>query len=215
MTPIVAVFNLQNEIVHRDGAIGALGNAAHVAQRRVLENTAALVQAARRAGVPVIYIGSGYDESYSGLNRSVPLFSKNEQHGHMQIGTWSSRFHEQVAPEDGEVVLYRSGLGAFAATPIGDFLPPPADTRVYVAGVSTRLVVEAAVFEFTDRGYAVSVVEDCCAAATDAAHEDAIAVLRLFAAIESASQVTAALSADGRATAPLPHPNQRKDESHG
>jgi len=83
----------------------------------------------------------------------------------------------------------RCGIGAFAATPIGGLLPPPDGTRVYIAGVSTRLVVEAAVFEFTDRGYAVSVVEDCCAAASPQAHADAVKTLALFAAIESADEV--------------------------
>jgi nicotinamidase-related amidase len=192
--PVVTVFNMQNEIVHPDGHIGARGNAAVVSARGVLANTAGLLASARRHGVPVIYIGSGYNESYDGLNRSVPLFADNEVEQRLQIGSWGARFHDKVAPQDGEAVLYRAGLGAFSATPMGDLLPPPDDAHIYIAGVSTRLVVEAAVFEFTDRGYPVSVLEDCCAAASAQAHADAITTLRLFAAIESSSQVAARIS---------------------
>lgn len=194
MRPVVAIFNLQNEIVHPDGHIGARGNAALVRQRGVLANTAALLTAARAHGVPVIYVGSGYNERYDGLNRSVAQFAGSEADGLLQLGSWGARFHDDIAPRDGDVVLYRGGIGAFAATPIDRHLPPPDDARVYVAGVSTRLVVEAAVFEFTDRGYAVSVVEDCCAAASAQAHEDAVATLARFAAIESAAHVIDALA---------------------
>lgn len=199
MPSVVAVFNLQNEIVHPDGSIGARGNAAVVAERGVIKNTAALLAAARAAGVPVVYVGSGYNERYDGLNRTVTLFAEHEPEGRLQVGSWGASFHEDIAPQDGDTVLYRGGIGAFAATPIGGLLPPPDGTRVYIAGVSTRLVVEAAVFEFTDRGYAVSVVEDCCAAASPQAHEDAIKTLRMFAAIEPSGQVIAHLAAYGSA----------------
>jgi nicotinamidase-related amidase len=193
MTPVVIVLNMQNEIVHPDGVIAARGNAARVSARGVLENTASLCEAVRRTGTPAIYAGSGYDDEYRGLNRSVPQFGPLEQKGLLRIGTWGAEFHETIAPKAGDVVFYRGGLGLFAASPLGAHLPPPADTRVYLAGVSTRLVVEAAVFELTDRGYAVTVVEDCCAAATDEAHTGAIAVLSSFATIESASGAATAI----------------------
>jgi len=189
MEPVVTVFNMQNEIVHPDGHIGARGNAAVVAQRGVLASTAALLATARRHGIGVFYIGSGYDETYEGLNRSVPLFAENEPERRLQVGSWGAQFHADIAPQDGDTVLYRPGLGSFATSPIGELLTPPDDTYVYIAGVSTRLVVEAAVFEFTDRGYAVSVVEDCCAAASPQAHAEAIKTLGLFAEIESSDLI--------------------------
>ncbi len=195
MPAVVAIFNLQNEIVHPDGNIGARGNAAVVAERGVIQNTAALLAAARAATIDVIYVGSGYNARYDGLNRTVTLFAEHEPEGRLQVGSWGARFHDEIAPRDGDTVFYRGGIGAFAATPIGDHLPAPENTRIYIAGVSTRLVVEAAVFEFTDRGYAVSVVEDCCAAASPRAHEDAIKTLRMFAEIETSGQVIASLTA--------------------
>jgi nicotinamidase-related amidase len=194
VSAVVTVFNMQNEIIHPDGKIGARGNAAVVAGRGVIANTAALLAAARAAEVPVLYVGSGYNARYDGLNRTVTLFAEHEPEGRLQVGSWGASFHDGIAPQDGDAVFYRGGIGAFAATDIGDLLASPETTRVYVAGVSTRLVVEAAVFEFTDRGYAVTVVEDCCAAASPQAHEDAIKTLRMFAEIESAGQVIARIS---------------------
>jgi nicotinamidase-related amidase len=192
--PIVAIFNMQNEIIHPDGKIGARGNAAVVRGRGILPHTAALLTAARSSAAPVFYVGSGYHENYDELNRSVALFAEHEPEGRLQVGSWGAQFHPDIAPQDGDTVLYRGGIGCFATTPIAKLIPPPQDTHVYVAGVSTRLVVEAVVFEFTDRGYAVSVVEDCCAAASPQAHADAIKTLSLFATIEPAEQVIGRIS---------------------
>jgi nicotinamidase-related amidase len=194
MKPVVTIFNMQNEIIHEDGHIGARGNAKAVRERGILGKTASLLAAARGHGIPVFYVGSGYNETYDGLNRSVALFADAETGHRLQVGSWGAQFHADIAPRDGDTVLYRPGLGAFASTGIGSLLPAPSGSHVYVAGVSTRLVVEAVVFEFTDRGYPVSVVEDCCAAASPQAHADAIKTLALFAAIEPADQVIGRLS---------------------
>lgn len=194
MRPVVTVFNMQNEIVHPDGHIGARGNAALVRDRGVLRNTAAVLGQARKSGAAIFYIGSGYNDRYDGLNRSVPLFADSEPGRRLQVGSWGAQFHADVAPHEGDVVLYRPGIGSFSSTPIGELLPGPDDAHIYIAGVSTRLVVEAAVFEFTDRGYAVSVLEDCCAAASPQAHADAIAALKLFAEIQSSAEVIGRIS---------------------
>ena len=189
MQPVVTVFNMQNEIVHPDGHIGARGNAARVRERGVLRNTAAVLAQARKSGAAIFYVGSGYNDRYDGLNRSVALFADSEPGRRLQVGSWGAQFHADIAPHEGDVVLYRPGIGSFSSTPIGELLPGPDDAHIYIAGVSTRLVVEAAVFEFTDRGYAVSVLEDCCAAASPQAHADAIATLKLFAQIQSSAEV--------------------------
>jgi nicotinamidase-related amidase len=187
--PVVTVFNMQNEIVHPDGHIGGRGNAALVRERGVLGNTAAVLARARKSGAAIFYVGSGYNDRYDGLNRSVALFADSEPGRRLQVGSWGAQFHADIAPHEDDVVLYRPGIGSFSSTPIGELLPGPDDAHIYIAGVSTRLVVEAAVFEFTDRGYAVSVLEDCCAAASPQAHADAIATLKLFAQIQSSAEV--------------------------
>src|SRR6201985_1850903 len=102
MPTVVTVFNMQNEIVHPDGKIGARGNAAVVAERGVLANTAALLAAARAARAPVIYVGSGYNASYDGLNRTVALFAEHEPEGRLQVGSWGASFHDDLAPQDGD-----------------------------------------------------------------------------------------------------------------
>ena len=123
MKPVVTIFNMQNEIIHQDGYIGARGNAKVVRERGVLGKTAGLLAAAREHGIPVVYVGSGYNETYDGLNRSVALFADAEPGHRLQVGSWGAQFHADIAPCEGDTVLYRPGIGSFATTVIGSLLP--------------------------------------------------------------------------------------------
>jgi nicotinamidase-related amidase len=190
----VLALHLQNEIVDPAGTIARRGNAVQVAERRVLQNTARLLAHARSNRMPVFHVGSGYTAGYPELNRNVPLFAEHEKHGSLQVGTWGAAFHPDVAPADGEPQVHHGGIGIFATTGIQKLLTERGVGRLLVAGVSTRLVVEAVVFEATDRGYAVSVVQDCCASASAELHAGALRVLAMFAAIVSVDDVVDAVA---------------------
>jgi biuret amidohydrolase len=193
----VLALHFQNEIVDPAGTIARRGNAAQIAERQVLQNTGRLLAHARSNRMPVLHVGSGYTAGYPELNRNVPLFSEHEKHGSMQVGTWGAAFHPAVAPADGEPQVYHGGIGVFAGTGIQKLLIERGVGRLLVAGVSTRLVVEAVVFEATDRGYPVSVVQDCCASASAELHSGALRVLAMFATIVSVDDVVGV--ADGEA----------------
>jgi nicotinamidase-related amidase len=60
--------------------------------------------------------------------------------------------------------------------------------KVWYSAWRTRLVVEAAVFELTDRGYETFVVEDCCASGRADLHAQSIEILRAFATIVSSTE---------------------------
>lgn len=191
------LLNLQNEVVDPKGHIGARGNARQIAARGTLENVAALLRDARRAGLTVIHVSTVYDSDYSTLNRSAPQFATAAREGRLRAGSWEAQFHPLAAPRPGEPVLRRGGVGLFATTDLHARLPTPDRTHILIAGVSTRLVVEAAVFELTDRGYAVTVLEDCCAAQTADAHDAALKVLSRFGRVQTAAEALAYSAAGG------------------
>ena len=60
--------------------------------------------------------------------------------------------------------------------------------------MSTHYAVLATTFSAADRGYSVTVVEDCCAAATADLHESAMATIRNFAQVTTSAEVEALLS---------------------
>jgi nicotinamidase-related amidase len=185
----VVLLHMQNDVLDPAGAVGRLGNAVEVERRGVLQRTASLLDAARRAGLTVIHVGSGYQQGSQGLARNVPLFAHHEHDGERFIGTWPAEFHPEVAPSGADISLYHFGVVAFEGTPLGRILTVGGINRLYLAGVSTHLAVLATTFAAVDRGYYVTVVEDCCASSPSELHENALETLRLFAKIETSDSV--------------------------
>ena len=186
--------HLQNEIVDAEGSIGKRGNAAQVAQRRVLENAGRLMATARRNGLPIIHVGSGYLRAHPGTMSAAPHFAAAHAQGLLLQGSWSAGFPEMVAPQAGDAVLYHTGIGPFQAEGLDALLRCYGIKALMQFGVSTRLVVEASVFEATDRGYTSYVVEDCCAAAKSELHEQAIEIIKVFGDVLSSHEAEALIS---------------------
>jgi len=195
-TSAVVLLHMQNDVLDPEGAVGRHGNAAEVLRREVLPNTAALLSAAREAGILVIHIGSGYMPGGQGAGRNVPLFAHHEHDGERFIGTWPAEFHPAVAPTGDDVALYHFGVVGFEGTALARLLTTRGVNHLYIAGVSTHLAVLATTFSAVDRGYYVSIVDDCCAASPGELHTSALGTLRLFATIESSAAVIEALRSE-------------------
>jgi len=71
--------------------------------------------------------------------------------------------------------------------------------RLVLAGVSTDCCVLSTAVAAADAGVAVQVVADACAGVTDASHEQALAVLRLYGPLIEVTTVAGLLGAGDRA----------------
>jgi nicotinamidase-related amidase len=71
--------------------------------------------------------------------------------------------------------------------------------RLVLAGVSTDCCVLSTAVAAADAGVAVQVVADACAGVTDASHEQALAVLRLYGPLIEVTNVAGVLGAGSRA----------------
>ena len=71
--------------------------------------------------------------------------------------------------------------------------------RLLLAGVSTDCCVLSTAVAAADAGVAVQVVADACAGVTDASHEQALAVLRLYGPLIEVTTVAGLLGAGDRA----------------
>lgn len=191
----VISLHLQNEIVHPDGEIARRGNAEQVAQRKVLTNARHVMRLARDNGVPVIHVGTAYLRDDPRDRSVAPIFNAGRSHEALLQGGWGAAFHDEVAPEPGDAVVYHRGIGLFHGTDIDTLLKAHEVGSVLLFGVATRLVVEAAVFDSTDRGFGTYVVEDCCASARPELHNGAIDVLRLFAGIVGTNDIARLIGA--------------------
>ncbi len=83
-------------------------------------------------------------------------------------------FLELVAPVGDEVVIDKTSAGTFNSTAIDQILRNMGIDRLWVTGIVTEGCVELTARDAADRGYYVTLVEDCLASSTRVAHDDAL-----------------------------------------
>ena len=188
------VMDLENDIVHEDGAFKDFGFAAMVKQNDVFGKTARLLDATRRSGVKVIYISIKFRSGYPERPANCGLFEALVGANALVEGTWGAEIHEAVAPQEGEAVVTKRGVSAFFGSDLAPILTTAGIGTLLLSGVATNFVVEGTAREATDRGYNVVIVGDCCASVSQEAHDAALTVVLPFlATISNLDEVVAAL----------------------
>lgn len=176
------VMDMMNDLVAADG-FSAQTYGVEVARRKVLENTAAALAAAREAGALVGYVRVGFSADYREAPEKSPIFSGARKNGIFQLGTPGTEVHPVLAPEPGDFDIVKHRVSPFYATALEALLRAQRVERIVMCGVSTNGVVHSGAREAHDRDYEVVILEDCCAGATSDEHDHAIACLGRYAQI--------------------------------
>nr|BFE62064.1 cysteine hydrolase [Dactylosporangium thailandense] len=164
----ILVIDMQRDFLEPGGFGETLGN--DVGQlRRTIAPTAALLTAARAAGLTVVHTREGHLPDLSDcppakLNRGDPSLRIGAPGPMGRILIRGERGHgiiDELAPAPGEPVIDKPGKGAFYATGLGDLLTAKGIRSLVVTGVTTEVCVHTTVREANDRGYECLVLADC------------------------------------------------------
>jgi maleamate amidohydrolase len=118
-------------------------------------NMAQLIQACRRAAVPVAYTkGSVTNKFHCG--DSVKGTRPDEV-----ARIYGAPIVSSVAPVEGEYVLEKTKSSAFFGTPLTSYLHARGVNTLFICGTATSGCVRATVVDAFSHGYRVFVVEDC------------------------------------------------------
>ncbi len=126
----------------------------------VVEPIEGLAAAARRAGVPVVWIKADYDRAYLSPPIHARQVARGMEKAYCVSGTWGAGFY-RVNPEDGDLVIEKHRHSAFAGTELDQMLRDRGIRTVAVAGVQTHVCVESTLRDASARGYYVVVPRDC------------------------------------------------------
>ena len=192
----VVVIECQNDLVHESraaqkGVSGALARA--VAARGMLPRMKQVLDAARRAGVPVLYATIENRPEIPKPDCAIYRWSKGQQI--LRPGTWGAEVHADIRPEPGDFVVNRYlSIDPSYGSALWATLRSLGRRTLITMGVSTNFAVEGTVRAAANRMFDVVLVEDCCASAPEEWHRFSVEnIMPLIATVTSAQDVIAAL----------------------
>ena len=192
----VIVVDLANDFVYPGGVIADVGGPDYQARAKgVIAPLARLLDAARAAGVTVVYVTDAHHEGDSELHKFPP---------HAMKGTWNAEVVPELAPRSGDVVLEKSTYSPFVSTDIDDVLRSRGVKRVYVTGLHTDCCARHTSGDAFQRGYDLVWVTDALQAFTEEAHRSGLDYFRAWYATDperqfrTADQVIADWRSEGR-----------------
>jgi ureidoacrylate peracid hydrolase len=193
---VLVVVDVQNDYCHEDGVFGRAGRDLGPIQAAV-ERLLGLVETARRARVPVIWVRTQHDrwtDSAMWLGRQVRAAGAI-----CATGSWGAELY-RVAPAPDECVVVKHRYSAFVGTRLPVVLRALGRPTLVLAGVTTNVCVESTARDAFMRDWAVVLVEDCAAAVTKAEHDAAVHNVRTY----FGRVLDAAAVEEGWTTAPRP-----------
>jgi nicotinamidase-related amidase len=189
------VLHYQNGLVRHEGVFAFSGTAAQVEKHGCLEKTAAVLEAGRRAGIPVIYVNIEFRPGFPELKKpTYPLIESIQERNAFIRGTWDAAIPDELKPEPSDIVVINFDSSAFSHTDLDCILRAKGIRQLYLAGIATNWVVESTTRYGAELGYDVTVIEDCCQGFSDELHDFAIEkTLPYYAAIMTSSNFLASL----------------------
>ena len=184
-----------NDIVHADGKVAGKGYAAFDREYGSLDRVAQLLAPARAQHDLVIHVRVGFSEGYPEHPEHSPLFGAAKKYSAFQLDMWGTEFHASVAPQPNDVIVTKNRVSPFYGTSLDLILRNNGVTHVVIAGCATDMAVQAAARDAHDRDYQVTVVADCCVAASRDDHDDALRMISKIAQVQNFSDILKAKAA--------------------
>src|SRR5580698_10430761 len=193
----ILIMDCQNDIVHENGKMAAMSGgvmAKGIKERGVLGTIARLADAARRAKILVIHVRHAYRPDYLDAPQNTPILASMKTNEILKDGTWGSEIHQDLTPLPGDVVITKTRVNSFYASPLEGILSAQGITHLVLTGIATDGVVEGTARDGVDRGYYVVIPDDCCATFSAEAHRATLSgVLGMLTTVSKSEDVAKAL----------------------
>lgn len=180
----VIVVDMQNAFASKGGMLDLAGADISGAPR-VVESIRSILETARRANIPVVYLQMGYkaDLSDSGGPAS-PNWHKElglrmmscrpELKGKLVTeGTWDFAVVDELKPEPGDMVMVKTRYSGFARTRLDAELRSRGIQYLFFTGIATNVCVESTLRDAFFLDYWPILISDAAMAAGQPAMHDA------------------------------------------
>ena len=178
----LVVIDMQVDFGSPDGEMARRGADIGACQRAVAK-AVQLTDAARAAGVPVVFVRLLTHPG--GENRIVRESKERQGDVEPDLCVEGSRGADFIGPQpqDGESIFSKTHFSAFARTGLADQLHAQGGDTLLLAGLTTECCVQSSAWDAAERDFHIFIAEDACAAYDEALHRHALKALQLSAAI--------------------------------
>jgi ureidoacrylate peracid hydrolase len=174
--------------------------------------TAAAVEGARRAGIKVVWIKMGFQPDLSDLGaEDVPngflFLHLGVKDGVLARDQWGTDIVDELTPEDGEPVIYKTRFSAFYRTELDELLRSYGAKHLIITGCTTSICVESTIRDAFFRDYHCILLEDCAAEPmgrdlSRSNHEATVLLVeRIFGSVSNSADFISAIQPAGALTA--------------
>jgi nicotinamidase-related amidase len=171
----VVLIEYQNDFTSDGGALhGAVQDV--MESTGMLDNTRALVDAARAAGATIVHAPITFVPGYRELaDHPYGILKGVVDSTAFVKGEWGAEIVDALAPQEGDVVVEgKRGLDTFATTNLDFILRARGIDTIALGGFLTNCCVESTMRTGYEKGYRVITLSDCVAATSPEEHENAI-----------------------------------------
>jgi ureidoacrylate peracid hydrolase len=179
------MIDMQNGYLDPEGLRAALGWPPIWRFDEVATECAALLNAARAKGLPVVY--SRAVTSPAGALAANPRAARHLQSRAGRLPTltadrlaWRADLMDAVVPQPGDLVMDKTRHSFFAYTELDPVLRSLDVQRLVVAGLQTNVCVEATVRAALERNFDVAVAEDAVTTDGPALHRASLDAMRVL-----------------------------------
>ena len=150
----VVIVDMQNAYASSGGYLDIAGFDIDGAER-VIAQSAKVIDAARSAGIPVIYFQNGWDPDYLEAggpgspnwhksNALKTMRARPELHGKLLArGTWDYELVEALAPQPGDIRLHKTRYSGFFNSQLDSTLRARGIRNIVLVGIATNVCVES------------------------------------------------------------------------
>jgi len=137
---------------------------------RAIENINTLLEKARNKCIPVLYTRNVQKEiSFDSFSNKTDRDQSKYIEGHR-----GTMIVDEIAPQDGDLVLDKAYASAFYATPILSWLIKLGIDSLILVGGSTSGCVRASAIDAVSRNFNVAVIEECVYDRIQSSHKSSL-----------------------------------------
>jgi nicotinamidase-related amidase len=177
----LVIVDLANDFVYPGGVIADAGGPAYQQRAQaIIPKLRRLVEAAREAGVLVVYATDAHQPGDSELAKWPP---------HAMKGTHWAEVVPELAPIQGDLVIGKTTYSPFVSTDMDEQLRRRGITRLYITGLHTDCCARHTSGDAFQRGYDLVWISDALQAFTEEAHQAGLEYFRAWYASDAEGQI--------------------------